>query len=595
MRILRHPAQAPPADRRRPGRAAWGLALLLVWLALPTLAQQPGAVDIPPILSPDDIHHPVVAHRGMVATQKSEASEVGLEILQRGGNAVDAAVAVGFALAVVLPRAGNLGGGGFLLFHHAADNETFAVDYREMAPAAADRDMFLTADGGVHPERSSFTHQASGVPGTVAGLTYALERWGTLSLADVLAPSIRLAEEGFVVTQDLAANLEVKRPLFSRFPSTMAIFFKADGSPYRVGERLVQKDLAWSLRQLAEHGADAFYRGAIAQRLVDDMARHDGLITMQDLASYEVKLRNPVRGSYRGYKVVSMPPPSSGGVHLIQMLNILEGFPLDVWGHNSADTMHHMAETMKMAYADRSQHLGDADFWPVPVGGLTSKAYAAQQRRQIDPFRSRPSSSLSAGQPAPFESSETTHFSVIDGSGNAVSNTYTLNLSYGSRIVAAGTGILLNNEMDDFSSKPGVPNAYGLVGGEANAISAGKRPLSSMTPTIVLRGGEVFLVTGSPGGSRIITTVLQILLNVIDHEMNIASATHAPRMHHQWLPDELRVEQGMSPDSLRLLAAKGHRVVIRSAMGGTQSILRRDGVLFAATDPRRPDGQAAGY
>lgn len=589
------PSPLAPSQRPKAPMAAIGL-LLTTLVTAPTLqARQPTAAPAPPILSNHDIQHPVVARQGMVATQKSEATQVGVEILRRGGNAVDAAVAVGLALAVVLPRAGNLGGGGFMLVHDAKSGETFALDYREKAPAAAHRDMFLTEDGQVHPERSSFSHQAAGVPGTVAGLAYALEHWGTLSLEEVIAPAVRLAEEGFEITPDLAANLRTKRPLFERFDSTQAIFLKPDGANYQVGERLIQKDLAWSLQQIAEHGADAFYRGAIAKKLVADMQRHDGLIDLDDLAGYRVTLRQPLTGHYRGYTIAAMPPPSSGGVHLIQMLNVLEAYPLAAWGHNSSDVVHRMAETMKMAYADRSQHLGDPDFWQVPVDGLVSKAYAAQQRSQIDPYRARPSTAISAGDPAAYESPDTTHFSIIDRHGNAVSNTYTLNFSYGSSIVAEGTGILLNNEMDDFSAKPGVPNAYGLVGGEANAVEAGKRPLSSMTPTLVFDDDGVFLATGSPGGSRIITTVLQILLNVIDFDMNIAEATHALRVHHQWLPDELRVEKGLSPDTKRLLSSRGHRVVEKAAMGATQSIQRRDGLLFGATDPRRPDGEAAGY
>lgn len=588
--------QSIPISCLRRSVTWWSLALLVGGLAMPmpclgqAIAEAP-----PPILSGSDRHHPVVAQDGMVATQKSEATAVGVDILRQGGNAVDAAVAVGFALAVVLPRAGNLGGGGFMVVHLADDDTTVALDYREMAPAAAHRDMYLDDDGQVVEGRSRFTRQAAGVPGTVAGMVHALEQWGTMELPQVLAPAIRLAEDGFVVTHDLASNLQAKRPLFEGFPSTAKIFFRADGSPYEAGDRLVQSDLAWSLRQLAEHGVDAFYRGAIAKKLVEDMQRHDGLITLDDLAAYRVVERQPVRGTYRGYEIISMPPPSSGGVHLLQMLGVLEGYPLNAWGPGSSQTLHRMAESMKVAYADRSQHLGDPDFWPVPVEWLTSETYADATRRSIDPNQARPSDQIRAGAPAAEESPDTTHFSVVDRHGNAVSNTYTLNFSYGSGIVAEGTGILLNNEMDDFSAKPGVPNAYGLVGGEANAVQPGKRPLSSMTPTLVLQDGEVFLTTGSPGGSRIITTVLQILLNVIDHDMNIASATHAIRVHHQWLPDELRVEQGLSPDTRRALESMGHRVVERDAMGSTQSILRQDGWLYGASDPRRPDGEAMGF
>lgn len=556
----------------------------------PTEAQPHAA-----ILSGRDIHHPAVARHGMVVSQEARATRAGVAILARGGNAVDAAVAVGFALAVTLPRAGNLGGGGFMLVHLAETGETIALDYREMAPAAASEDMFLGPDGEVDPKLARFSHRAAGIPGTVAGLSHALERWGTLKLAAVLAPAIRLAEEGLVVTPDMARALGARHAAFARWPPSAAIFLHADGSALHPGERLVQRDLAWSLRQLATNGPAAFYRGEIAARLVADMAAHDGLITAEDLAAYRARERQPLHGTYRGFEIVSMPPPSSGGVHLIEMLNVLEGYPLGFLGAGSATTLHLMTETMKLAYADRAVHLGDPDFWPVPVRGLTDKAYAANLRAGIDRHRARPSSEIAAGDPAAYESPDTTHFSIADRWGNAVSNTYTLNFSFGSGRVAAGTGILLNNEMDDFSAKPGVPNAYGLIGGEANAIAPGKRPLSSMTPTLVLRDGKPFLVTGSPGGGRIITTVLQVILNVIDHGMNIAEAVHAPRIHHQWLPDELRVETGLSPDTLALLSAFGHHIVVRDAMGAAQSILiPGNGTLHGAADPRRPDALALG-
>ena len=372
-------------------------------------------------------------------------------------------------------------------------------------------------------------------------------------------------------------------------------FFGEDGEPPERGELLVQKDLAWSLRQIAEHGPKAFYQGKIARKLAAEMKAHGGLVTRRDLESYEPVFREPVRGTYRGHEIVAMPPPSSGGVHVIQMLNILEGYPLSYLGAGSAETIHLMAEAMRLAYADRSKYLGDPDFWEVPVAGLTSKAYAAELRGSIDRFRARPSAEVAPGDPAPYESPETTHFSVVDRHGNVVANTYTLNFSYGTGIVAAGTGILLNNEMDDFSAKPGTPNAFGLIGGDANAIAPRKRPLSSMTPALVLKDEKPFLVTGSPGGSHIITAVLQIVLNVVDHDMNVAEATVAPRVHHQWLPDELRVEEGLSPDTLRLLGAMGHRVVVDDAMGATQTILWTEDGLFGAADPRRPDAMALGY
>ena len=572
-------------------------ALLLLPLALSTLAVLPGDgwAQQRAVVSDRDIIHPVFAEHGMVASQEALASRIGVDVLERGGNAVDAAVAIGFALAVTLPRAGNLGGGGFMLVHDAGSGKTVAIDYREMAPAASHRDLFLDASGEVDTEQSWYSRSAAGVPGTVAGLAFALERYGTLSLAEALAPAIRLAEDGIVVTRDLSDSLEARRERLTAVPATAAIFFHDDGRPYQPGERLVQADLAWSLREIAEHGPEAFYRGAIAERIAADMAANGGPMTLGDLAAYRVAVREPVHGRYRGYDVFSMPPPSSGGVHLVEILNILEGYPLGELGHNGAATIHLMAEAMKLAYADRSQHLGDPDFWPVPVAGLTAKAYADQLRATIDRKRARPAAEIRPGDPGPYESRETTHFSVMDRWGNAVANTYTINFGYGSGIVAAGTGILLNNEMDDFSSKPGVPNAYGLIGGAANAIEPGKRPLSSMTPTIVLTDGRAFLATGSPGGSRIITTTLQILLNVIDHGMNIAAATYAPRVHHQWLPDELQVERGLSPDTLAALVAMGYTVVETDAMGSTQSVLRSDDGFFGAADPRRPGALAIGY
>ncbi len=578
--------------RTAPGRRAAIVALALCALLL---APAPLGAQDRVVVSRLDVVHPVHATNGMVATQEALATRIGVDILERGGNAVDAAVAVGFALAVTLPRAGNLGGGGFMLVHDAATGRTEAIDYRETAPAAATRDMYLGPDGEPDSRRSRFSYLSVGVPGSVAGMALALARYGSMGLAQVMAPAIRLAEQGIVVSAELAASLESRRKRFQRWPATMRAFFKADGSAYAAGETLVQGDLAWSLRRIAEDGPAAFYQGAIAERLAADMAAHGGLVTLADLKAYRAVVRAPVKGSYRGYDIYSMPPPSSGGVHLIQILNILEGFPIGFLGHNGAETIHLMAEAMKLAYADRSAHLGDPDFWPVPVAGLTSKAYAAGLRSGIDRNRARPAVEIKPGQPAPYESGETTHYSVMDRAGNVVSNTTTINFGYGADIVAAGTGILLNNEMDDFSAKPGVPNAYGLIGGEANAVAPMKRPLSSMTPTIVLKDGRPFLATGSPGGSRIITTTLQLIMNVIDHGMNLAAATAAPRVHHQWLPDRLRVERGLSPDTVRLLAAKGHRVVVKNAMGSTQSIMRTADGFLGASDPRRPGALAAGY
>lgn len=547
------------------------------------------------ILSQEDIFHPIYGENGMVATQEATATRVGLDILKQGGNAVDAAVAIGFTLAVTLPRAGNLGGGGFMMIHDTESGDTVALDYREMAPAAATKDMYLDEQGNAVEERSRYTHKSVGVPGTVAGLALALQKYGTMTLEQVMKPAIELAETGFPLSADTAGSLQERRDRFEKWPASMEIFFKADGSAYQEGEVLMQKDLAQTLRQIAEQGPQAFYEGDIAEKIAADMAANDGLITKEDLAGYRPVIREPVRGNYRGYDIVSMPPPSSGGIHLIQILNILEGYPIDYLDHNGADTIHLMAEAMKLAYADRSKYLGDPDFAQVPQAGLISEDYAAVLREKIDPYRATPATEIQPGDPAPYESSETTHFSVMDKAGNVVANTYTINFSYGTGIVAAGTGVLLNNEMDDFSAKPGVPNAYGLIGGEANAVEPRKRPLSSMTPTIVFQDGEPFLATGSPGGSRIITTVLQVIMNVVDHHMNIMAATVAPRVHHQWLPDELRVEVGLSPDTRALLAAKGHKLSVQDAMGSTQSILRGDGGLYGASDPRRPGALTLGY
>jgi gamma-glutamyltranspeptidase/glutathione hydrolase len=455
--------------------------------------------------------------------------------------------------------------------------------------------MFLDQAGEADPEKSRYSGLAVGVPGTVAGMALALERYGTISLADALEPAIELAEQGITVSADLAASLEGVSDRLRKWPSSSRVFYKAGGAPYRPGEMLVQSDLGESLWLLAQQGPGALYGGAIGRQIVAEVTRAGGNLTIADLRSYAAVVRAPVRGDYRGYEIVSMPPPSSGGVHIVQILNTLEGFPIGSFGHNGAETIHLMTEGMKSAYADRSEYLGDPDFVAVPVSALTSKAYAAHLRDLIDPNRARPAVEIKPGDLTSFESPDTTHFSIVDAAGNAVANTYTLNFSYGTGLVAEGTGILLNNELDDFSAKPGVPNAYGLIGGDANAVGPNKRPLSSMSPTIVLREGRPFLVTGSPGGSRIITTVLQIIMNVIDHGMNIAEATYAPRIHHQWLPDELRIEEGLSPDTVRLLEQMGHKVTVQDAMGSTQSIMVTEAGLFGSSDPRTPGDLTLGY
>ena len=541
-----------------------------------------------------DIFHPVYARNGMVATEQALATQVGLDILRRGGNAVDAAVAVGFALAVVLPNAGNIGGGGFLMLHDARTGQDIALDFREMAPERAGRDMYLDAEGKVVEGRSLYTHLAVGVPGTVAGMEHALRRWGTMRPRDVIAPAIRLAEQGFTVSPTLAKVLEVEKDNLGKWPATRAIFFRGE-RPLKAGERLVQKDLAGSLRLIAVQGARAFYEGPIAEKIVAEMAAHGGLITAADLRGYRVTERQPVAGSYRGYRVVSMPPPSSGGTHIVQILNLLERYPLAQYGANSARSIHLMAEAMKLAYADRAEYLGDPDFVKVPVAGLTSRRYADSLAARIDPERVSPASAIKPGQPQPYESDQTTHYSIVDGKGNAVAVTYTLNLNFGSGIVARGTGILLNDQMDDFSAKPGVANAYGLIGGEANAIAPRKRPLSSMSPTLVLKEGKPWLVTGSPGGARIITTTLQTIVNAIDFGMNPAEAAATPRIHHQWLPDELRVEKGLSPDTLAILRQQGYKVSVKPTMGRTQTIQVREDGLYGYSDPRNPDGATAGF
>lgn len=543
-----------------------------------------------------DTFHPVKAQHGMVASVDALATQVGVEILRQGGNAVDAAVAVGFALAVTHPQAGNLGGGGFMLLRTASGRAT-AIDFREMAPGHASRDMFLDKQGNADSKLSLTSHLASGTPGTVAGLALAAQKYGTLPLSTLLAPAIKLARDGIPVNDALADDLKTYgKEVLITHPNSKAIFYKADGTPWQKGDRLVQKNLAHSLQLIARQGPEAFYKGEIADEIAGEMAQHGGLISKADLAAYRAVERQPISGTYRGYEVFSMPPPSSGGIHIVQILNILENFDLAKMGFGSADAMQVMAEAEKYAYADRSEYLGDPDFVKVPWQALTSKAYAKTLAQQIDVAKARPSSEIKPGKLEPYESNQTTHFSVVDKQGNAVAVTYTLNTYFGSGIVAGKSGILMNNEMDDFSAKPGTPNVYGLVGGEANAVQPAKRPLSSMSPTIVAKGGKTWLVTGSPGGSRIITTVLQMVVNSIDFGMNVAEATNAPRFHHQWLPDQLRVEKGFSPDTLRLLEAKGQHVKVLPSMGSTQSIMiGPDGMLYGASDPRSIDDLSAGY
>jgi len=546
------------------------------------------------ILSERDIFTPTIATHGMVVTGEEIAAQVGVEVLQKGGNAVDAAVTIGFVKAVSYPRAGNIGGGGFMLIYSAKTKKVIAIDYREKAPLNATRDMFLDKKGNVDSNLSKFSYLSAGVPGTVAGMAMALEKYGTLSLADALAPAIVIAEKGFVMTPAFSDDIKKRAKLLKKHPTTAAIFFKPDGSFYEAGDRLVQNDLANTLKAIAKNGIKAFYEGKIADMIVRDMEAHGGLISKEDLTNYQPKLRKPIHGTYRGYDIYSMSPPSSGGVHIVQILNILENYDIGLLGHNTAATIHLMAEAMKRAYADRSKYLGDTDFVSVPLTGLTSKVYAAALSQQINRQKASVSQDILQGKPTLYESNETTHYSVVDKEGNAVSNTYTINFSFGSGIVVNGAGFLLNNEMDDFSAKPGVANAYGLIGGTANAIEPKKRMLSSMSPTIVLKDGKPFIVTGSPGGSRIITTTLQVIMNVIDHNLNIQEATNAVRIHHQWLPDEIRVEKGLSLDTFKLLTEMGHKVVVKNTMGAAASILIDQSTLHGSHDPRR-QGMALGY
>lgn len=549
----------------------------------------------PAIFSQMAIHHPVWAKSGMVATQEAIATKIGVEILKQGGNAVDAAVAVGYALAVTLPRAGNLGGGGFMLVYLADKEQVIAIDYREKAPSTASRDMYLDEHGDVIPNLSKFHGLAIGTPGTVMGLEHARKTYGTLSREALIAPAIKLAKDGIIVTPDLENSLTAMQARLSKWPNTSKIFYKKDGSTYHAGELLKQTDLAKTLALISDQGEKGFYQGPVADAIVSSIKEAGGSVSKQDLIDYNSVDRKAIEGTYRGYQIFSMPPPSSGGVHIVQILNMLENYDIKKMGHNSAQHIHTMVESMRRAYADRSLHLGDSDFVKVPVKTLISKQYAKQLVDGINPDKATPSSEIQPDADLPYESNQTTHFSIVDKWGNAVANTYTLNYSYGSGIVAEGTGVLLNNEMDDFSSKPGVANGYGLIGGEANAIEPGKRPLSSMSPTVILKDDELFMVTGTPGGSRIITTTLQVISNVIDFDMNVAEATAAPRIHHQWLPDYIRIESGLSLDTIKLLEAKGHQLKVESAMGSTQSIIKSDTGLYGASDTRRPSSLSEGY
>jgi len=543
------------------------------------------------------IHHPVFAKGGMVSTQDEIAAQVGADILGRGGNAIDAAVATGFALAVTHPQAGNLGGGGFILIHLKESRKTIAIDFREMAPAAATRDMYLNQEGDVDNLKAQYSRASAGVPGTVMGLLEALETHGTMTRRQVLGPAVRLANEGFKVSPALAQGLASARKQLAVDESSIDYFVGINA-----GETWKQPDLAKTLRRILNLGVDGFYAGKTAELIVNEMSQGGGLITLEDLENYKTVVREPVRGTYKEYEIAAMSPPSSGGVHIVQMLNILEGYDLQADGHNSAAYLHKLIESMRRAYADRSKYLGDPDFVDVPVADLTDKAYAERLRDSINLEVASKSSDILPGAKLSPEPINTTHYSVLDRFGNAVSVTYTLNFSYGSGYSVDGAGFLLNNEMDDFSAKPGAPNGYGLIGGDANKIEPRKRPLSSMTPMIVMKDGEAVLATGSPGGSTIITSVLQVALNVMEWDMNLAEATHRGRIHHQWLPDRVAVEPTINVDTIKALRQMGHNIgttpggeTARIILGRVNSVGRlRDGYIAGAADPRGPKSAAIG-
>ncbi len=538
----------------------------------------------------------------MVASTNEVASQVGVDVMKRGGNAIDAAIAVAFALAVTHPAAGNLGGGGFMMIR-LKNGKTTAIDYREMAPAAATRDIYLDKNGNlIKGEGGSLVgYRAAGVPGTVRGMELALKNYGSgrLTWSQLVEPARRLAADGFVVTDSLARSLRGNDDYLSQYAETKRIYLNS-GRFYKEGDLFRQPELGATFARLQRTGPNEFYQGETARLIVADMKRNNGLMTMADLNGYIAKERTPVRGTYRGHEVISMPPPSSGGAVLIEMLNILEAYDLKKIDASSSERYHLMTESMRRAFADRAEFMGDADFVSVPVAGLTDKSYAAKLRASIDPERASTSTDIRAGRPAGYESEDTTHFTVVDAEGNAVANTYTLNNSYGSAATVNGAGILLNDEMDDFAAKPGTPNMYGLIQGERNAVAPRKRPLSAMTPTIVLRkDGSLWFTIGSPGGPTIINTVFCVISNVIDYGMDIQQAIDTPRIHHQWLPDELVFEPfGMSGDTQRALAARGHKLVNRPRyLGDAEGIMieEKTGVRLGATDPRRSDGLAVGY
>jgi gamma-glutamyltranspeptidase/glutathione hydrolase len=567
--------------------------VLIVASWLPAGAQEQGRAFYTPPAS--DAVRAVAAEHGMVVAQERQAAQIGADVLRRGGNAVDAAVATGFAMAVTYPRAGNIGGGGFMVIHSRERGEDVAIDYRETAPAAMTRDIFLGPDGKPDIAKSRDSALGIGVPGTPAGLVLALEKYGSgkFTLAELLKPAIDLARDGFVIADDLGDTLASGQRRMARWPSATKIFSDADGKPLRDGDRLVQPDLAATLSAISEQGPRGFYEGPVAEKLAKAVVDAGGIMTTEDLKSYQAVIRAPVRGTYRGYDIVSMPQPSSGGTVLLETLNILEGFPMSDMKQGSAPSLHLIIEAMKRAYADRARYLGDPSFVNAPVAILIAKDYAAKQRASMDLDRATPWTDALSATP-PREGSNTTHYSVVDSLGNAVSNTYTLNFPYGVGLVAEGTGVLLNNELDDFTATPGASNAFGLVGFEANLPGPGKRPLSSMSPTIVLKDGKPVLVTGSPGGSRIISAVLQVIVNVLDYRMDVAAAVAAPRLHHQWLPDDVRIERGFAEETIAALKAKGHHVIEPLGQTSANSIAVTPNGLLGAPDPRTRGAEAAG-
>ncbi len=557
----------------------------IFWLSISLSANSP-------VLNKESITHPEVGLEGMVVTQHYLASEVGEAILNKGGNAYDATIAVAFALAVVLPRAGNIGGGGFTVLYNSSDESFQSLDYREKAPLASSKNMYLDKNGDVISNLSTLGYKAIAVPGTVDGMWELHKKYGSMDWKELIVPSIKLAKEGFKVSPLMADTLNRNYKSLSKFSETKKIFFQEN--PVKFNSLLIQKDLAKTLEKISNNGRNGFYKGDVAQKIVADMKRNDGLITFDDLENYKSKWRKPLIRKYKNFEVITMPPPSSGGLHLIQMLNILENFDLKSMKHNSPSYVLLLNEVMKYAYADRSQYLGDPDYVDVPVNKLISKGYAESISKKITIDSVTQSDDIKAGMYIDLESDETTHFSIADKYGNLVSTTYTLNSSFGSKVVIAKTGILMNNEMDDFSSAPGVPNQFGLLGGKFNEIQPSKRPLSSMTPTIVFKNNSPFLIMGTPGGSRIITSVLQNFLNIAEFEMNLADSINKPRVHQQWYPDLLFLEKGFDELHAKKITELGQEIYFMDPGTALESILIKNNYFYGYGDTRRPDSKAIG-